>query len=269
MKIDKIQLRKNKESLSFIIIIFLLTGGYLFFFTSTLWMPPSADASYLTPVGKEVIWDDRTITINRWQYSKEQQEMEVEIMVDNKSYDGKNKYTFSAVELRGNKLKTAVKVSDEDWIVVQIKDIPRRWSDVSLRMNVDGKNTTTLKLYTNLNDVSNVKKIESLDYVGYKNKRFSNEILIYEKEIKDNQKQQDNLRNENNEITKEIKKIQQEKVYQTDFQKQDSDSKIAEAQNDITNNEKIINDLDGDINEIRQRIEMTKKQIQDLKETQE
>lgn len=89
MKIDKIQLRKNKESLSFIIIIFLLTGGYLFFFTSTLWMPPSADASYLTPVGKEVIWDDRTITINRWQYSKEQQEMEVEIMVDNKSYDGK------------------------------------------------------------------------------------------------------------------------------------------------------------------------------------
>lgn len=269
MKIDKIQLRKNKESLSFIIIIFLLTGGYLFFFTSTLWMPPSADASYLTPVGKEVIWDDRTITINRWQYSKEQQEMEVEIMVDNKSYDGKNKYTFSAVELRGNKLKTAVKVSDEDWIVVQIKDIPRRWSDVSLRMNVDGKNTTTLKLYTNLNDVSNVKKIESLDYVGYKNKRFSNEILIYEKEIKDNQKQQDNLRNENNEITKEIKKIQQEKVYQTDSQKQDSDSKIAEAQNDITNNEKTINELDGDINEIRQRIEMTKKQIQDLKETQE
>ena len=160
-------------------------------------------------------------------------------------------------------------MSDEDWIVVQIKDIPKRWSDVSLRMNVDGKNTTTLKLYTNLNDVSNVKKIESLDYVGYKNKRFNNEILIYEKEIKDNQKQQDNLRNENNEITKEIKKIQQEKVYQTDSQKQDSDSKIAEAQNNITNNEKTINDLDGDINEIRQRIEMIKKQIQDLQGTQE
>lgn len=46
--------------------------------------------------------------------------------------------------------------------------------------------------------------------------------------------------------------------------KKESDSKIAEAQNNITNNEKTINELDGDINEIRQRIEMTKKQIQDL-----
>lgn len=139
MKIDKIALRKNQESFSFIIVIFLLLGGYLFFFTSTLWMPPSADASYLTKVGTEVAWDDRTVIINRWDYSEKQNEMEVEITVNNKSYDGNNKYSFSAVELRGTMLKTEVKVSDEDWIVVKIKELPNRWSDISLRMDVNGK----------------------------------------------------------------------------------------------------------------------------------
>ena len=76
MKIDKIALRKNQESFSFIIVIFLLLGGYLFFFTSTLWMPPSADASYLTKLGTEVAWDERTVIINRWDYSEKQNEME-------------------------------------------------------------------------------------------------------------------------------------------------------------------------------------------------
>ena len=264
MKIDKIALRKNQESFSFIIVIFLLLGGYLFFFTSTLWMPPSADASYLTKVGTEVAWDDRTVIINRWDYSEKQNEMEVEITVNNKSYDGNNKYSFSAVELRGTMLKTEVELSDEDWIVVKIKELPNRWSDISLRMDVNGKNTSTLKLYTNLNDVTRVKKIDTLDYVGYKKKRFNIEIANYEKQIKDNQAQQKKLSDENEEIAKEIERINNEKTYQTDSQKQESDSKIAEAQNNITNNEKTINELDGDINEIRQRIEMTKKQIQDL-----
>ena len=45
-------------------------------------------------------------------------------------------------------------------------------------MDVNGKNTSTLKLYTNLNDVTRVKKIDTLDYVGYKKKRFNIEIAI-------------------------------------------------------------------------------------------
>ena len=53
----KDKLRKNKEAIRFFIIIFFFVGGYVFFFSSTVWMPASADASYLTNIGEENKWE--------------------------------------------------------------------------------------------------------------------------------------------------------------------------------------------------------------------
>ena len=81
-------------------------------------MPASADASYLTNIGEENKWEDRYITINRWQYSENQHLMEVDLTVDNKSYDGINKYKYSAVDLMGNVLKCEAKIEEDNWIVL-------------------------------------------------------------------------------------------------------------------------------------------------------
>lgn len=259
-----INFKKNKESLRFFIIIFLFVGGYLFFFTSTLWMPASADASYLTQLGTENLWGNRTVTISRWDYQENANKMEVELTINNKSYDGNNEYKFSAVDLRGRIIKTDVKVADEDWIIVQLNEVPDKWSDISLRMEINNGENEILKLYTNINKVTRVKKIENLDYIGYKKKRFDTEIAQMKKLIEDKRKEQKKLENENAEILKEIERINKYKIYQTDTEKQDSDAKIADAQGTISSNEQNINELNGDIEEITKRIVLKEKQKADL-----
>ena len=48
--IEKINWKKNRDNIRFFIIIFFFVGGYIFFFSSQMWMPVTADASYITPV---------------------------------------------------------------------------------------------------------------------------------------------------------------------------------------------------------------------------
>lgn len=262
---NTINFKKNKESIRFFIIIFFFVGGYMFFFSSMYWMPASVDASYLTKVGIENTWNERYITINRWDYSEEQGVMEVELSVENKSYDGKNTYDFSAVDLRGRKLTIKKMVDDVDWIVIQIKDIPDKWSDISLRMEIAGEDGERLKLYTNINDVNKVKSIKSLDRIGYLQKRFESEISNYKDEVNKKQNEIEELNKEMSEIHKEIERITEAKLYQTEKQKRDSDSLIADANSSISIKEKQINTLNGDIEEIKQRIEMKEKQKEDVK----
>ena len=262
--IEKINLKRNRDSIRFWIIIFFFVGGYTFFFTSQIWMPATADASYLTKTGVENNWDNRTVTINRWEYSKTQNMMEVELSINNKTYDGNNDYTFSAVDLRGRKIKTKTVISDEDWIILQLRDVPERWSDISLRMDLEKSDSGVLKLYTNINAVTKVSKINTLDYKGYKIKRFNIEIDQMEKQVTDRQKQQEDLKRENKEIEKEITRLNESKTYKTDEEREKVDEKIKSANTTMTTNEQTINELDGEIAEYNNRIELKKKQIDDL-----
>lgn len=261
---NTINFKKNKESIRFFIIIFFFVGGYAFFFSSTYWMPASVDASYLTRIGVENTWNDRRVTINRWDYSLEQNLMEVELSVENKSYDGKNTYDFSAVDLRGRKLVTKTQVADPDWIVLQITEIPEKWSDISLRMEIACVNQDRLKLYTNINDVNKVTTIESLNRTGYLQKRFESEIANYQAEVEAKKNEIEKLQREITEVQKEIERITEAKLYQTDKQKQESDTLIADANSTISTKEKQIHTLNGDIEEINRRIEMKEKQKEDL-----
>lgn len=261
---NTINFKKNKESIRFFIIIFFFVGGYAFFFSSTYWMPASVDASYLTRLGIENTWNDRQVIINRWDYSEEQSLMEVELSVENKSYDGKNTYDFSAVDLRGKRLTVKIQVADPDWIVLQIKDVPDKWSDISLRMDMAGDDRERLKLYTNINDVDKVKGIENLDRTGYLQKRFESEVTNYSKEMEKKKNEIEKLQQEIAEVEKEIDRLTEAKLYQTDKQKQESDTLIADAQSTISSKEKQINTLNGEIEEINQRIEMKERQKADL-----
>lgn len=261
---DRISIKRNKDVIRFFIIIFFFVGGYVFFFSSTYWMPTSADASYLTKIGVTNSWEDREVTINRWQYSETQQLMEIDLDVANKSYDGINKYKFSAMDLKGNKLKCDVMIEEDDWIILRISGIPKRWSDVSLRMEMPDGNGERLKLYTNVVDVEKVAELKSMDRNGYMAQKFNIEISNMQKEVEADNKQIDKLNNEIAEVQKEIERINKEKIYQTDKEKTESDSLIAEANSTITSKQKDIQELMADIDEINKRIDMKNKEKSDL-----
>ncbi|MCJ7967309.1 hypothetical protein MT487_09585 [Lachnospiraceae bacterium NSJ-171] len=260
----KDKLRKNKEAIRFFIIIFFFVGGYVFFFSSTVWMPASADASYLTNIGEENKWEDRYITINRWQYSENQHLMEVDLTVDNKSYDGINKYKYSAVDLMGNVLKCEAKIEEDNWIVLRISDIPKKWSDISLRLEMPDGKGNWLKLYTNIVDVEKVAKFDNLDRNGYQAQKFNIEIKNMQKEIQKNNKQINKLNDEIAEVQKEIERINKDKLYQTESEQAESDSLIADANSTIASKQKQIQELIADTDEINKRIEMKNREKTDL-----
>lgn len=166
--------------------------------------------------------------------------------------------------MRGRKLTIDTQVTDTDWIVLQIKDIPNKWSDISLRMEVAGEDKERLKLYTNINDVNKVKRIKSLNRIGYLQKRFESEICNYKKGVEHKQGEIKILNQEITEVKKEIERLTEAKLYQTEKQKQESDTLIADAQSTIFAKEKNINTLNGEIEEINRRIEMKEKQKKDL-----
>lgn len=261
---DRLNLKKNKEAIRFFIIIFFFVGGYAFFFSSTYWMPASADASYLTKIGATNLWEDREVTINRWQYSKKQRLMEIDLDVSNKSYDGINKYKFSAMDLKGNILKCEVIIEEDNWIVLRIEDIPKKWSDVSLRMEMPDGTGDRLKLYTNIVDVERVAELKSMDRNGYMAQRFNIEISNMQNDVETDYKQINTLKNEIAEVQKEIERISKEKLYQTEKEQIESDSLIAEANSTITSKQKEIQELMADIDEINKRIEMKNREKNDL-----
>ena len=161
--------KKRNRNIFFSIVLFLFIGGYTVFFTSRFWLRIPVQSGNATKIGTTVDWNDREVKLIRWEYSKQQNEMEVELDITNKRYDGINRYKFSAVDLNGNPLYVDKIIEEDDWIVLQIKDLPSRWSDISLRMDMPKeREDTTLKLYSSLQDVKKVGKIEKRSRTEYK-----------------------------------------------------------------------------------------------------
>ena len=80
------------------IFLAVFLAGYVFFLSSNLWMPVSGNAERLTPIGQTSEYEGRRVTLISWTYGTSQEEMEVEIDVVNRRFDGIDTYAFSAVE---------------------------------------------------------------------------------------------------------------------------------------------------------------------------
>ena len=91
----KNRLPKLSSSISAKLLACFVFAGYLFFFSSRLILPGGISAEY-TPIGTELEFpgQNKTVTVSRWEYSPEQHLMEVELLFDNRSFDGINTYVF-------------------------------------------------------------------------------------------------------------------------------------------------------------------------------
>lgn len=262
---EKYSFYQKKGNLRFILILFLFTGGYLFFFTSNAWMPAGSSANALTPPGQETEWNGRTVSVTRWDYCETSGTMEVELDIRNTSYDGRNIYEYSALEKLGGKLSVGVILEEEDWVILQITDLPKRWSEVSLRMDMKEQveNMGLLKLYTNVNDVNRVSSIEERDRDGYLKVRFETKIQTYQNTIENLQAEIQNLENEKQEIRRETARLQEGRQYQTLEQQRATDQAVAEAESKYISAEAEIAQKQTEITEMNERIALTRKQMEE------
>lgn len=236
-KNQSVSIKSKRGTLMFRFFIFLFIGGYIFFFTSKLWMPTAGDATMLTKIGTSTTWNDREVTLLRWQYAPDQKRMEVELSVANKKFDGINSYKYEAVESNGSVLETKVIIEDPDWIIVQIEGVSKKFSEVSFRMisTEEDSNVETLKFYTNTNDVSRVDKLDVKTRNGYLVNRYEEEIANYQSEIDDLTSQISENKSQIKEIKKEISRLQSKKDYETEEEVTETNTLINEARSSMEN----------------------------------
>lgn len=262
---EKYSFYQKKGNLHFFLILFVFIGGYLFFFTSNSWMPAGSSADALTIPGQENEWNGRTVSVIRWDYCETSGTMEVELGIRNTSYDGQNTYKYSALEKQGRNLPVKVVLEEADWVILQITDLPGRWSEISLRMDMkeDVESMGLLKLYTNVNDVNQVNKIEKKDRAGYLKARFETQIATYQSTIESLQGEIKNLENEKQEINREIARLQEGRQYQTLEQQRATDQAVAEAESKYKSAETEIVKKQTEITEMNERISLTQKQMEE------
>ena len=258
---------RRKGSLAFYLVLFFFAGGYLLFFSSRAWMPASLSASLQTALGEEVEWAGRSIKIIRWDYCEETERMEVELELCNDTFDGVDQYRFHAA-VRGGSGSPVVEtvIGDPDWIILQIRDVPGSFGEISLRMDLpqEQEGVETLKLYTNVNAVNRVSSLEKKDRTGYRKEKVLLLIEGYRKEIQEKQDSIKTLENQDREMQEEIGRLQKDTGYLTEEQKQEAEDRIMEIEGDRKGKAGEVGKLQREIRELEERIRLAEKQAADL-----
>ncbi|MDE6852901.1 MAG: hypothetical protein K2J67_10550 [Lachnospiraceae bacterium] len=255
------------ERLYFVSVFVLFIAGYLFFFTSHYWMPVTSSATAYTAMGRELSWNGKGVTLIRWDYCEKDHVMEVEIDIRNLAYDGQNQYQFSAQSRGGKQITVTPVIEDEDWIILHLSDVPKRWSEILLWMDQKEYSDQTagaLKLFTNINDVNLVDKIETKDWAGYRKQRFENQITLYQDQIAQYQQEIDGSQNKIQEIEAEIIRLDGTKKYQTMDEQAQTDQSIETARKEIAKKEQEILDTQGEINQLTEKVSLIQKQMEEV-----
>lgn len=257
------EITKRKGNFALFGVVFFFIAGYIFFFTSPTWMPANLVANLHTPLRENVQWGERTLQIRRWEYCEAEKVMEVEIDIDNQSFDGKNHYRYSALTRNDDQLKVEKMIEDSDWIILRLENVTGDFGEISLRLDMTGEqdNYNTLRLYTNVNAVRRVKDLKKLDRKGYQLLRLERDTETYQKEIQTLELKTKSLTEKNQRMQEEIKHLQSDESFQTDEMKAEQADKITEIQSKVATNQDEIQSYESQIQEKRARIELINKQI--------
>ena len=257
------EMTKRKGNLALFGVVFFFIAGYIFFFSSSSWMPANLSASLLTPLRENVQWSERTLQIRRWEYCEAEKIMEVEIDIDNQSFDGKNHYRYTAITRNNDQLKVVKMIEDSDWIILRIENVADDFGEISLRLDMMGEqdDDNTLRLYTNVNAVKRVNDLKKRDRKGYQLLRLERDTETYQEEIRTLEQKKKSLTEKNQRMQEEINRLQSEESFQTDEMKAEQTDKITEIQSEITSNQAELQSYEVQLQEKRARIELIKKQM--------
>ncbi len=226
--------------------------------------------SKLTPLGVKQTWGERTVTVARWEYAEAQKIMEVELTIENPTYDGRDQYIYSAVDRHQSQLQVDVVVSDPTFVVLQIEGVKNNFRDLSLRMELpNDESLGALKLYTNYGQVSKVEELAKkseldyyIDHIMDENDGLSAQVRDLDKQISDLDMKVQNIHDTNT-------SLEESKRYKTTKAAQEVDEKIRQNENEAARIQEEINALMADREETLNQIKINKAHIEDLRKQNE
>ncbi|QNM08300.1 coiled-coil domain-containing protein [Wansuia hejianensis] len=253
---------RHSKSKGIVVFLVLFLCGYGFFFSSNLWMPVSGNANKLTKFNQPMEFNNRTVTLLRWDYSETEHKMEVELEVENPTFDGINTYEYCAIDASNSKLNVVPILQDPDYVVLQLENVPKRWSEVSLRMGLpeeseDATNTVILRMYTNVRDVQRVNSLEPKSRNDYLIQRMDLQIAYYEEEIQALEQTIHEQEEYQKNAQEEIKRLTDNKKFQTEEEIEETDRLIQTAEQKQEASEELVQQNKDEIKEYQKKIEKT------------
>lgn len=251
------------------VFIFVMLFGYMLFFTSSLWLPKPYQGVEVVPIGSEVVFGDRTITIDSCRYSSKQRIMEIICHVDNTSLDGIDTYTWQ-VSAPGKLLDTEVVVDTKEIVVLHVNKVPRRWTELSITASLkdkDRKKDTTfepIKVYINdksAEAVSSIKKHTTKEYLEIS---ANSKIESYEKEIRKIEKNEQELKDKIHTAEQQIADLTDAMQYQTEEEQMRTGEEIAGIQSEKDNITSELLEKQKAADEYHEKIKLLKEYIEKL-----
>lgn len=256
----------NRILYGFIFVFFI---GYIIFFTSSIWLPKPYEGVEVTPIGAEVTFSDRTVTIDSCRYSQKQKEMEIIVHVDNDSLDGINTYKWQ-VAAPGKQLKTEAVINDKDIVVLIVKNIPRRWTELSISANLEKEDYDKksqfepIKVYVNdksVDSISNIKKHSKKEYIEI---AATSKINSYKKEIAKIEKDENELKAMIDTANKTIAEKTEKMEYQTESEKMGTGDDIANLQAEKESIKTQLEETHKELEDYKQKIKLLEEYIKSL-----
>lgn len=242
--------KRKSNNILIALFICVLLGGYAIFFASPYYMLDvgNAKATPLNEINK--LENTRDIQLLSWTYSADQKIMEVELQINNTSFDGRDTYDFVALFRPSNKDVEIVKVIEEtNYVVVQLKNVPKKWKQISLRIFVSDNYNSPLRLYSNIEDIEKVSEIKVLSRVDYHVRRIQRNIHTIDTELKGLTEEVQHLQEKITNIKKQNLKLEGDKKYQTMGEIEGTNAQILE-------NDKIIQNTQKEIKKLEERKQM-------------
>lgn len=266
---------KTMRTTVYAIIILIIIGGYSVFFLSNLFLPKILEL-HVSEIGQPVSFSDsnkRTATVARWDYSPKQGIAEAEIDLKNETYDGKTEYHVSCFSVQDETVvivDPTIMVQKNNLLIVQFP-VYKNFTELLVRIDMDVSDSedsesviSTAMLFTNKNSVNRVDVIESKTETDYLVSRLQKTIDGYKKErkalLKAIEKNNDTIQN----INTLNAQLQEDKVYQTEAEIEDTDQKINQNNQQITRLKDENTDLQKSVANYDRLIESSEKKYNSL-----
>lgn len=259
--------RSCRNTFLAVLSLFLL-GGYTVFFTSGFWLPYNGTYSFTAPGSRLEFANHRTVTLGRWDYSPQQDLMEVELEIDNPNFDGLDKYICGVVIRTGfgeqtGSIKTVI--AQDDFFVLHIRNVPKNFTELSLKIQVNSETVSgTAKLFSNKDSIRQVVHLSEKTKSEYLKDR----VLALTEEY---QSQIDLLQKTNQELQAKIKNIQaknaqleQDKKYLTERDIQKTNDRIADNESQIKALREQIIVNESAVTEYQLKIQKAKEKAEDI-----
>lgn len=252
--------------------LFIL-GGYALFFTSGFWLPHNGNYSFTVPGSSLEFANHRTLTLDRWDYSPEQDLMEVELEIDNPNFDGLDQYVCDVVIRTGSSEQTGtVKtvIAQDDFFVLHIWNVPKNFTELSLRIEVNSETVLgTAKLFSNKDDVRRVPVLTEKTKSEYLKDRvlaltgeYQSQIDLLHKTNQELQEKIQNIQTKNAQLEQDKKYLTERDIQKTNTRIADNESQIKALQEQIIVNESAVTEYQLKIQKAQEKADDIALEIQ-------